>query len=658
MPDALEQIVTKLGRDPLLAHRALFKHRHPDATQPFHDQLIIDWHSDIPYIVDFVFRGGAKSTTAEEAICTMACFKRFNNALVIGETLERARERLSAIKHELEQNEDILAIFGDMRGETWQETRIVLANGSCIQAVGSGQSLRGVKHLQYRPDIAFCDDLEDEESVRNEDGRKGKLNWFLKTLMPAMDPKNRRVRVAATPLHPEALALRLAHLQGWVHHKFPICYIDADTGEEVSSWPDRFPMSFIIAERERYAQLGSMQAWQQEYMCEASSESEKLFTSSMIKVEPTVRTWQATYAMYDPARTVKATSATTGKAVWSWVNNKLIIWEAAAELWMPDQIISDMFDVDRRFAPIAIGVERDGLEEFIMQPLRQEQAKRGHPLPIRDLKAPKGKLDFIRSLQPFFKAGEVVFAGDRQQFEVPIAQLLAYPTGKIDFPNALAYALTMRPGLPVYDGFSVQNISEDLRPHPRATLTLAVNATNTCTAAALVQVDRGSMSVLADWIVEADPGMALGEIVMCAGTEAGRTFNVVAPARHFNGYDTVGLRAAARQVPIEVRVGGSEVEGRGEVRRLLGQMAHGLPAFRVSQNASWSLRALTGGYAREIDRRGSYSDEASAGPYKVLCEGLEAFAAFMAVGRQAGDDSSLNWQYSAGGTRFLSALPR
>ena len=114
-----------------------------------------------------------------------------------------------------------------------------------------------------------------------------------------------------------------------------------------------------------------------------------------------------------PASTLRvAPSATTGKAVWSWIGRRLIVWELKAERWSPDEIIADILDTNDRYSPVWLGVEKTGLNEWIMQPLRQ--AARGRLLPIRGVEAPRGKLDFIRSLQPFFAAGEVLIIGEGQ----------------------------------------------------------------------------------------------------------------------------------------------------------------------------------------------------------------------------------------------------
>jgi hypothetical protein len=54
-------------------------------------------------------------------------------------------------------------------------------------------------------------------------------------------------------------------------------------------------------------------------------EVRRIFQPEHFRIEPIARTWQAVYGMYDPARTVRRTSATTGWAFWSWVRNRLIV---------------------------------------------------------------------------------------------------------------------------------------------------------------------------------------------------------------------------------------------------------------------------------------------------------------------------------------------
>ena len=130
MTAEVEAIIERLARNPRLLHATLFPHRHGDATPAFHLEMIDAWWSTDPHVGTEAFRGGAKSTIAEEAITGMACLRMFKNAIILGDNETRAKERLTSIKHELETNEDLIELFGDLVGDTWTETKIVLTNGT------------------------------------------------------------------------------------------------------------------------------------------------------------------------------------------------------------------------------------------------------------------------------------------------------------------------------------------------------------------------------------------------------------------------------------------------------------------------------------------------------------------------------------------------
>jgi hypothetical protein len=366
--------------------------------------------------------------------------------------------------------------------------------------------------------------------------------------------------------------------------------------------------------------------------------------------------------MYDPARTVSArsgkTSALTGKAVWSWVGSKLVVWEIGGHAWMPDKIIDDMFDADEKWSPVLIGVEEDGLNEFIFQPLRQKMVLRGHSLPIRAMKAPKGKIDFIKGLQPFGAAGELVFA---QELPSDVKnQFLNFPTGVIDAPNALAYALKMRPGQPMYQSFGVQHIGPELevqRGGQTSPLWLALNATQVCTTGVLIQFDNGTLRVYADWVTEDPPGASLRHIIQMASLAAGGRVKLGAGAQHFGEFENVGLRAAARTIPVEVQKLGLAYKGREEFRALFSRQPGGRVPVRVSTSATWTLRALSGGYARAYDKRGQLEEFAVEGPYQVLMEGIESLLALTNIAEE-NDDNPRHFAYTKDGRRYVSALAR
>ncbi len=651
----LEQAVIRLSPqvNPYNAHRTLFAHRHPNETPDFHFDIIRDLHGPSRRVLLLAFRGAAKSTLAEEAITIRACWRRFRNHIIIGESATRACERLASVKHELDFNPYIRAIFGDLHGPVWNEDKVVLNNGVVIQAFGRGQSLRGTKHDDQRPDACLIDDIEDEESVSSPEQREKTRQWLMRTLVPALAP-DAKVHILANLLDPDCLAAWLEKNGGWTVHRYPWEYID-ENGERRATWPSRFPLEHIDFRKDEFLRSGMLNEYMQEFMVEAVDPSTRVFTRAMFKVDPIVRTWHPTYAMYDPARTVKASSAHTGKVVFSWVGTKMIVWDASGELWMPDKIIEDIFQTWEEYQPIKIGIEKEGLEEFILQPLRAEQTRRQCIIPVVTLPAPVGKLAFIRSLQPFFASGEVTFA---KELPVLQQQLLSFPTGRIDVPNALAYALRMRPGLAIYDNFGFNNVVDDLDVQRNTACYLAVNATRLYTTGVLCQLVGGTVCVLGSFVREGEPGSSFQELVVSAKFLAGGKVVFYAPSEHWGTYDSLGLRAAAARSSVRLGMGGSCAMGREETRKRLESLAHGQPALVVSSGASWALNAFAGGYAASIVKGGPVSGAAEEGIYKVLMEGFESFMAVAGRSLGSGEDRPNYAIDGASGRRYLTARPQ
>jgi hypothetical protein len=648
--DARTELLFELGIDRLLAHQSLFAHRHRDQTPDMHKVMIEDWHGSHSFVQTQAFRGAAKSTIAEEAIIVMAAFQEFKNGLILCETIDRANDRVESIRHEIETNEFLAEVFGDLRGPTWAEGELVFSNGVRLLGLGRGSSIRGIKFHDARPDVLFVDDIEDDESVKSPTLRKKTKTWFTKTLIPACDPRV-KVRVAATPLDPDSLSEDLRRDPFVLTRVFPIEHMD-DNGVRTAAWPRRFPLAAIDRIRESFRSKGLLREFNMEYMCQASTDDDKPFLEKNFRVEPRVRTWEAVFGMFDPARTVSATSATTGFAAWSWVGPKMYVWESWGRRLMPSEIIEAMFDFNERYSPVWVGAEEDGLNEWLLQPIRQESTRRGVALPLKAVKAPKGKISFIRGLQPFFSAHEVWFAGDCAELR---RQLLNFPTGEIDAPNALAYALRMRSGAPVYDDFGQRHIAERLLAG-QAPYWLCLNATPAMVTGVLSQVVDGQLRVFGDFVREGDAGSSLLSIVQAAQIEAGRTVRLTCGPQHFDRYNNFGLVQAAKAIPTEIRTGVEPGRGRAHIRSLLVQDRRGGQGVQVASDARWTLNGFSSGYARTLLKGGALADYAEEGPYRTLLEGLESFIGLMVVQDDRDDDGGPNYAYDKGGRRYASAL--
>lgn len=689
MTDPRLDAIRFFAADRWQAHQIIFKHRHPEASCDAHREIVRLVHAPHPRQGIEGFRGIAKSTLLEEAAVIRKCFREFHNMVIVGASYTRAVDRLTAIKREFEMNPALLELFGDQKGPTWQEGKIVFTDGSCIQAVGRDQSMTGMKHLDWRPDAALVDDLEDPEEIRTDMEREKTWEWFLETFIPSLDDAVLSwVRVLGTRRGKGSLPERLEDEAGWPVAKFPIEYKDPGTGERRATWPSRRPLEWIDENIKLYR--GKMDIYVQEYMCQATSARHQDFQRSMIRVVPRPRSWEAVYGFIDPASSVNRGSATTGWAVWSWVLNRLIVWGSGGDRLLPDEVVRLAYDLLHRYNLVWLGVERDALNQFLMQPLRQEQIRRGLTVvPLKPVAAITGtrgggKLAFVRGLQPFFANGEVEFAEEQPDLT---AQLLSFPYGPIDVPNALAYAQMLRPGLPVYDNFGDENIVEGLGPFAGKPLFIAGSADNNgIVTAVLAQRAEGELRIFADWVREGVAAELVADIHAEAAlmAETGRweerevlgdpeqpyklpvrveawsrlPLRWVVPARHRDTYQNVGLIAAIRAIPQGVSsVDGGTERGRPALAAMLAQHHHGRARVLVAPSARWTLRGLTGGYARPIGRGGIAAAQPEPGIYATLMEGLESFAAVGAAVEREDEGDQQPVAFDKRGVPYRSAMP-
>lgn len=657
----LQSILEKLRSNPILAHEVVFKHRHPQATPDFHRQIIQDFWSDEEYVGEMAFRGAAKSTLAEEALTLMALFGVYQYALIAGNTFARACERLASIKHEIATNEVILNIFGDQIGETWTEDAIVLKNGVKIQALGARQSFRGAKHRDRRPGMLFFDDLEDEENVDTEAQRDKLARWVSRSLIPACEPGARK-RIAGTPLHPKAWLERMRKEANWLFRVHPIVVpaVSDPAQWERSQWPERFPLERIRQIRDEAERIGELQGFVQEYLCQSEEPALKPFQERHIIRAPHIPEWAPSILICDPARTAnERKSARTGYVVASWVGAKAYVRYAQGNYHLPSDTVAELFRLNEVFNPVFVGIEKDGLEQYLMQPLRVEMTKRANVLPVVPLMAPRDKIKdtFIKGLQPFFEAGDILMCDDFVELK---QEILGFPTGLKDILNALAYIVKMRGGRPVYEDFGFAHVAPDLQPYKHSTLWLMVNTEPTGgshVAAALVQYINGGLRVFADWVREGTADDALGDILSEAVQVAGGlAFKTCAPADQFDQFNNFGLGRALRRLKVADAVHTPHPDRcLGSLKTALRSQALMQPAFLCARRARWTINALSLGYAYSLDKSGVLNPHPDPGYYATLMRGLESFTRWVSGGNAAAATAPLNYATTPDGRRYLSS---
>ena len=156
-------------------------------------------------------RGGAKSTWVM-LVLPLACIlhpavyrKRY--LMMVADTASQAEEHLATLKRELETNERILELYGDLTSTVvWRQDMIRTSSSVTVRALGARKKVRGRKVGADRPDLILVDDVENDEGVQSPIQRRKLRKWFEAALMGAGDPKTGLdIIVVGTILHEQSL---------------------------------------------------------------------------------------------------------------------------------------------------------------------------------------------------------------------------------------------------------------------------------------------------------------------------------------------------------------------------------------------------------------------------------------------------------------------
>ena len=654
-----------ISEDRALASAMVFPHRHPQASPPFHVEILDLWRAKDEFVLIEAFREGAKSTLSEEHLLLEACFGNFGYCIVFGETYTKACQRLEAIKFEAVKNMKILTLFGKQKlaGNVWNENQIELANGVMIEAHGWEEEIRGFKWHDLRPDRAYLDDIENKERVKDSNAVKKTMNKIYLELMPAMDKEKGKIRVTGTPLAEDCMITRLRANPDWTARSYPICDGDIDDPATVALWPERYPMEWVRKKRDQAARAGELRGFLQEYMLLAIGSQDKPFVNEHIRetaLDPAA--WLPKTLVVDPARTANISSSDrTGRVVLSRFGTRIYVHASSGEYWKPDEIIRDCFETSRRFDAATVAIEKNSLDEWLLQPMRAEMLRRGESLPLKPISAPqdRSKEQFIMGLQPFFEAGDIVLVGGTGQHQQLVAEILNFPSGKRDILNALAYAQRVFSGVIVYEDFGTWNITDGYEPSQRDALALCLNATGGETTAILASVEGERIVVVADWVSPLAPAQAVPDILALVRAAFPRSrLTTWLPADVMDQQERMPLMAAMRAARLMPMRAAYPTMARGALSPMIRTEMKGRRLFLVDSNAKHTLNALAGGYCFPVGKDGRQQTDPERGPHRTLIEGLEC-AAFVISSQ--GTNSLTDELHSATnphGAQYFTTLPR
>lgn len=230
-------------------------------------------------------RGTAKSTVSTLVYpLWRAAFKTDEDEIfivIISESQAQSINFLSRIKYHLTNSVRFKMLFGDMGPNTakrWTTTDVVLANGTRIVAVGTGQRVRGFLEGDTRPTDIIVDDFESELNAFTDEARAKNRKWMTEAVVPSLADDGKIVMIG-TVISEDCFLCWAKESPAWNVLWYAI--IDDDGN---SIWNQRFPMSRIKQIEEEYRTVGNINGFYQEYMNIAQSPDSAPFKPEYIKL--------------------------------------------------------------------------------------------------------------------------------------------------------------------------------------------------------------------------------------------------------------------------------------------------------------------------------------------------------------------------------------
>src|SRR3989339_1567205 len=148
-------------------------------TAPFQEEIFsILSDEKIKLAVIVAFRGSAKSTiiTTAYVLWSILGVQQRKFIVICGQTEQKSRQYLMNIKNELLHNDLLkkdLGPFTEERNSLGNATAFIIKKLNVKIMISSvEQSIRGIRHGEYRPDLIILDDIEDTNSVKTREGRE------------------------------------------------------------------------------------------------------------------------------------------------------------------------------------------------------------------------------------------------------------------------------------------------------------------------------------------------------------------------------------------------------------------------------------------------------------------------------------------------------
>lgn len=377
-------------------------------------------------------RGHAKSTHFDIFMPLWLMFqpkRLINFMVVVGKSEDSANRLLGDIQAELENNQRLVADFGEQKslGE-WTGGEFKTQSGVKFLACGRGQSPRGLRDRESRPDYIVIDDLDDDEICRNESRIKDLTAWVKEALFGSLDVGRGRFIMVGNLISKTSVLANICKIPGV--HVSEIKAVDKN-GNPV--WREKWTRE----EAQEYRDFVGYRAWEKEMMHNPVNDG-SIFKYEWIRYKklPRLEKYEMLVCYTDPS--FKSTTANDYKAcrLWGKIGTQLHLIDCYVRQDTVSGMVRwlyDLYERTRDRVAITFFMEANFMQDIILDEFAAEGNVRGYQLPIMpDRRKKPEKIQRIEAVSPLWERGCVFYneaLRESPDMQVGIEQTLALERG-------------------------------------------------------------------------------------------------------------------------------------------------------------------------------------------------------------------------------------
>ncbi len=378
-------------------------------------------------------RGHAKSTHFDVFMPLWLMFqpkRLINFMVVVGKSEDSADRLLGDIQAELEFNQRIIADFGQQKpaNGSWQDGEFKAACGVKFLACGRGQSPRGLRDREARPDYIVIDDLDDDQLCRNEKLVHDLTDWVKEALFGALDVGRGRFIMVGNLISKTSVLFNIAYTKGVFLSK-----IQAVDREGNPVWREKWTKE----EAQAYRDFVGYRAWEKEMMHNPINDG-TIFRAEWIRYKKALplKRYDQLVCYTDPS--FKSSTANDYKAsrLWGKIGTELHLIDCYVRQDTVTGMVRWLYNLYETLpedVAVSFFMEANFLQDIILDEFTEEGNRRGYQLPIMPDKRKKPeKLQRIEAISPLWERG-FVFYNERLKgtpdMDVGIEQTLALERG-------------------------------------------------------------------------------------------------------------------------------------------------------------------------------------------------------------------------------------